>query len=89
MAADGSKLLGDGRIVFNDPGKHHTIEGPKFLKRNGWYYILAPAGGVETGYQVALRSRNVYGPYEVGLYSVKRVENATAGHVDIDYFRFH
>jgi len=34
------------------------------LKRDGWYYILAPAGGVETGWQLALRSRNIFGPYE-------------------------
>jgi len=64
MAPDGSKLLGDGVIVFHHPEKHPTIEGPKFLKKDGWYYILAPAGGVETGWQVVLRSRNIYGPYE-------------------------
>jgi len=64
MAPDGSRLLGEGQIVFHDPKKHPTLEGPKFLKRDGWYYILAPAGGVETGWQLALRSRNIYGPYE-------------------------
>jgi beta-xylosidase len=64
MAPDGSKLMGEGRIVFHDPARHPTLEGPKFLKRAGWYYILAPAGGVETGWQVVLRSRSVYGPYE-------------------------
>lgn len=64
MAPDGSKLLGEGEIVFHQPKKHPTLEGPKFLKKDGWYYILAPAGGVETGWQIALRSRNIYGPYE-------------------------
>jgi beta-xylosidase len=64
MAPDGSRLLGEGQTVFHDPEKQPTIEGPKFFKRNGWYYILAPAGGVATGWQVALRSRNIYGPYE-------------------------
>jgi len=64
MAADGSRLLGGGQVVFDDPDKHPTLEGPKFYKRDGWYYLLAPAGGVETGWQVALRSRFVYGPYE-------------------------
>lgn len=64
MAPDGSKLLSEGKIVFHQPGKHPTLEGPKFLKRNGWYYILAPAGGVEIGWQVVLRSKSVYGPYE-------------------------
>jgi beta-xylosidase len=64
MAPDGSRLLGEGQIVFNDPLRHPTLEGPKFLKRNGWYYISAPAGGVESGWQVILRSRHVYGPYK-------------------------
>lgn len=64
MAPDASRLLGEGQIVFHEPEKHPTLEGPKFLKKDGWYYILAPAGGVETGWQVVLRSKNIYGPYE-------------------------
>jgi len=64
MAPDGSQLLGEGKIVFHEPKKHPTLEGPKFLKKDGWYYILAPAGGVETGWQVGLRSKNILGPYE-------------------------
>ena len=64
MAPDGSRLLGEGKIVFHEPEKHPTLEGPKFLKKDGWYYILAPAGGVETGWQVVLRSKNIHGPYE-------------------------
>jgi beta-xylosidase len=63
MAPDGSRLLDDGTIVFHEPTRHPTIEGPKFLKKDGWYYILAPAGGVEQGWQVALRSRDIHGPY--------------------------
>jgi hypothetical protein len=64
MAPDGSRLLGAGHIVFHDPARQPIIEGPKFLKKDGWHYISAPAGGVETGWQVALRSRRIYGPYE-------------------------
>ncbi|HHY83946.1 MAG TPA: glycosyl hydrolase 43 family protein [Verrucomicrobia bacterium] len=64
MSWDATRLLGDGQIVFHSPETHPTLEGPKFLKRNGWYYILAPAGGVTNGWQVALRSRNIFGPYE-------------------------
>ncbi len=64
MTPDGTRLLGEGQIVFHKPEQHHTIEGPKLLKRAGWYYILAPAGGVATGWQTALRSRNILGPYE-------------------------
>jgi beta-xylosidase len=64
MAPDGSKFLGEGEIVFHEPERHPILEGPKFYKKDGWYYILAPAGGVENGWQVALRSRSIYGPYE-------------------------
>jgi len=41
-----------------------VLEGPKFYKRNGWYYIFAPAGGVKTGWQSVFRSKNIFGPYE-------------------------
>ena len=64
MKPDGTDLLDEFRVVFDGNGRHPTIEGPKMYKRNGCYYISAPAGGVQTGYQVILRSRNVYGPYE-------------------------
>jgi len=64
MAADGSRLLSEGQTVFEQPERHHTIEGPKFLKRDSWYYILAPAGGVATGWQTVLRARDIFGPYE-------------------------
>lgn len=58
-------VLGDGKHVFDgaDVGID-TTEGPKLYKRNGYYYIFAPAGGVKTGFQIVLRSRNIYGPYE-------------------------
>jgi beta-xylosidase len=65
MSPDGMKLLDEGRMVYDGRnGVAPTIEGPKFYKRNGWYYILAPAGGVTRGWQLALRSKNVFGPYE-------------------------
>jgi beta-xylosidase len=64
MVPDGSKLLDKGEVVFHQPEKHPTLEGPKFYKRNGWYYIFAPAGGVKTGWQTVLRSKNIFGPYE-------------------------
>jgi beta-xylosidase len=60
----GTKVLDDGIIVYDGHAVDETIEGPKFYKRNGYYYILAPAGGVPGGWQLALRSKNIYGPYE-------------------------
>lgn len=65
MNAEGTQVISDPVLVFDgNDGINHTIEGPKLYKRNGYYYILAPAGGVATGWQLALRSRNIYGPYE-------------------------
>lgn len=64
MAPDGTSLLDDGVLVFDGNENHRTMEGTKMHKRNGYYYILAPAGGVPTGWQTVLRSRHIYGPYE-------------------------
>jgi beta-xylosidase len=64
MSWDGTRLLDEGVMVFDGHDKNPTVEGPKFYKRNGYYYIFAPAGGVATGWQLALRSKNIYGPYE-------------------------
>lgn len=64
MRPDGTQLLDKGTIVFDGHENHPTVEGPKFYKRKGYYYIFAPAGGVSTGWQLVLRSKNIYGPYE-------------------------
>ncbi|MHC1704208.1 MAG: glycoside hydrolase 43 family protein [Tenuifilaceae bacterium] len=64
MSNDGTKLLDEGVIIFDGHEKHPTIEGPKLYKRNGFYYIFAPGGGVTEGWQTVLRSKNIYGPYE-------------------------
>ena len=64
LSPDGTKTLDEGTIVYDGHAQDPTIEGPKFYKRNGYYYIMAPAGGVATGWQLILRSKNIYGPYE-------------------------
>ncbi len=64
MSPDGTRLLDEGVMVYDGHETDETIEGPKLYKRNGWYYLFAPAGGVPTGWQLILRSRSVYGPYE-------------------------
>ena len=64
MSADSTRILDDGVLVFDGHENQPTIEGPKFYKRNGFYYIFAPAGGVPTGWQLVLRSKNIYGPFE-------------------------
>ena len=65
MSADGTKPIGQPVIVFDGNGtENRTCEGPKFYKRDGWYWIMCPAGGVPTGFQLAMRSKSPYGPYE-------------------------
>ena len=65
MSADGTRAIGQPVIVFDGNGtENRTCEGPKFYKRDGWYWILCPAGGVPTGFQLAMRSKSPYGPYE-------------------------
>jgi beta-xylosidase len=64
MSPDGAKVLDDGRVIVSDPKLLPTLEGPKFYKQNGFYYIFAPFGGVGTGSQAVMRSKNIYGPYE-------------------------
>ena len=64
MNEAGTKVSEEGRIVYDGHIIDPTIEGPKLYKRNLYYYIFAPGGGVSTGWQTVLRSKNIYGPYE-------------------------
>ena len=64
MNTEGTKVIDRGIHVFDGHDNHDTVEGAKFYKRNGYYYIFAPAGGVATGWQLILRSKDIYGPYE-------------------------
>ncbi len=64
LSADGTHVIGQPRIVFDGGQENHTTEGPKFYKRDGWYWIMCPAGGVAMGWQLAMRSKSPYGPYE-------------------------
>ena len=60
MSDDGRELLDEGVTVYTGP----VAEGTKWLKRNGYYYLIIPEGGVGQGWQTVLRSKNIYGPYE-------------------------
>ena len=65
LSADGTRPIGNPVIVFDGNGtENRTCEGPKFYKRDGWYWIMCPAGGVPTGFQLAMRSKSPFGPYE-------------------------
>ncbi|WP_327711713.1 glycoside hydrolase 43 family protein [Streptomyces sp. NBC_00464] len=66
MSPDGRELLDEGKTLIDAdtiPG-WFTLEGPKLYRRGGEFWILAPAGGVTTGWQGAFRSREFFGPYE-------------------------
>lgn len=65
LTEDGLSVKTPSRIVFDGHAEHPTCEGPKLYKRNGYYYIMHPAGGVVQGWQVVQRSKHIYGPYEL------------------------
>ena len=68
MNKEGTAVISDPVLVFDgNDGVNHTIEGAKFYKRNGFYYLFAPAGGVVSGWQLVMRSKDVYGPYEARI----------------------
>ena len=59
LSADGTRVIGNPTIVFDGGQQNHTTEGPKLYKRDGWYWILCPAGDVTQGWQLAMRSRHL------------------------------
>ncbi|NVM76705.1 beta-xylosidase [Duganella sp. SG902] len=67
MSPDGTTLYDAGKTIIEDKANLPIFEGPKVYKRNGYYYVFAPIGGVETGPQAVLRSRSIEGPYEAHL----------------------
>lgn len=67
LNADGLSVKTPSRIIFDGHAEHPTCEGTKLYRRNGYYYLMHPAGGVSTGWQVVQRSKNIYGPYELQI----------------------
>lgn len=63
MSWDGRRATGEDHLLFDGRAAHPTMEGPKVHKVGEDYFIFAPAGGVVTGWQVALRSKCITGPY--------------------------
>ncbi len=76
MSADGKELLDDGFTVYTGP----VAEGTKIHKRNGYYYLSIPEGGVWGGWQTVLRSRNIYGPYEKKVVLEEGMTNINGPH---------
>ena len=76
MSADGKQLLDDGVTVYEGP----VAEGTKFIKRNGWYSLVIPEGGVGQGWQTVLRAKSIYGPYERKIVLEKGSTNINGPH---------
>lgn len=80
MSPDGKRLLGEGQIIFHDSQRHPTLEGPKMYKRQGYYYVFAPAGGVENGWQAVFRATSPYGPYEERVVLIQGASKVNGPH---------
>jgi len=76
----GSSVADAGTHVYDGHDLDPTVEGPKLYRRNGYYYIFCPAGGVSTGWQLALRSKDIYGPYERKVVMVQGGTNINGPH---------
>ncbi len=65
LSDDGLRISGDAKVIIDGEkiSGCTTLEGPKFYRHNGWYYIFAPAGGVARGWQSVFRAKNIEGPY--------------------------
>jgi xylan 1,4-beta-xylosidase len=62
------KVMGEEKILVNggvDISKKPVwIEGPHFLKANGWYYLYAAEGGTSVNHsEVVFRSKSIWGPF--------------------------
>lgn len=62
ISPDFKEVVTPQRLVFS--AFRGAWEGSHFYKRNGYYYICNTTGGTP-GQEYILRSKNVYGPYEV------------------------
>ncbi|RKD91094.1 glycoside hydrolase family 43 protein [Mangrovibacterium diazotrophicum] len=65
MTPDGTKAIGNSVLIFDGHDGHTTCEGTKLYQHGDYYYIMFPAGGVKPGWQIATRSKNIWGPYEM------------------------
>ena len=63
LTDDGLRLDGKPFSLLRDD-ERQGMEGQHWFKKDGYYYISIPEGGVGTGWQTVMRSKNIYGPYE-------------------------
>jgi xylan 1,4-beta-xylosidase len=64
LSADGTKIAGEPVLAWAGTGLP-CPEGPRVLKRAGWYYAVLAEGGTGYGHCVTVaRSKKLLGPYE-------------------------
>ncbi|MFZ6819642.1 glycoside hydrolase 43 family protein [Undibacterium sp. Ji22W] len=82
MTIDARQIIDDKGVVIdgNKLAGYTTLEGPKFYKHNAWYYVFAPAGGVEHGWQTVFRAKNILGPYEEKIILAQGNSNTNGPH---------
>jgi hypothetical protein len=81
---DGSATVRPGKIIIDasampdvetslGPRPWQTTEGPKLYKRNGWYYIFAPSGGVKAVGRECFAAGRSKGPTKGAMSSTKAI----------------
>lgn len=56
--------IGDPKFIYSGWGEQ-SAEGPKLVKKDGYYYLFTAEGGTGYGhYEAVARAKNIYGPYE-------------------------
>ncbi len=80
LSPDGTTAISNDKIIYDGHEDNVTIEGPKIYFFDGYYYIMCPAGGVKTGWQLAMRSTNIDGPYEWKVVMAQRSTNINGPH---------
>jgi beta-xylosidase len=69
--------IGKDSLVFTG-NIRRGLEGMHVYKVNGYYYLYGTYGGLD-GIQVALRSKNIYGPYEQKIVISDSTKNINFG----------
>lgn len=63
------KLIGEPKNIFAGTSRRVT-EAPHIYKKDGYYYLFCAEGGTQYNHcETVLRSKNIWGPYELSPYS--------------------
>lgn len=69
LSANAREAVGPARLLWYGDTKRAS-EGPRMLKKDGWYYLILAEGGTGMSHQISVgRSRTLDGPYEACPYN--------------------